>query len=177
MISRSLYECARHLSSSYFKKAGITLTHEEESRIEVADFGLDDLMTTGLELLTYVNTSRVCAKELVLFPGQTCPEHLHPSQAGFVGKEETFRCRFGSVYLYTSGNSSGVPSRKPPEGRYTVFFETVLRPGQQFTIFPNTPHWFQAGEEGAVVSEFSTHSDDESDIFTDPRIVRAPVVR
>jgi D-lyxose ketol-isomerase len=80
------------------------------------------------------------------------------------------------VYLYTSGNSSGAPHCRPPEGRYTVFFETVLRPGQQFTILPNTQHWFQSGDEGAVVSEFSTHSDDESDIFTDPRIVRVPVI-
>ena len=41
---------------------------------------------------------------------------------------------------------------------------------------PNTPHWFQAGDEGAVVSEFSTRSRDESDIFTDPQIQRAPQV-
>jgi D-lyxose ketol-isomerase len=33
-------------------------------------------------------------------------------------------------------------------------------------------HWFQAGPEGAVISEFSTQSRDEADVFTDPRIVR-----
>jgi D-lyxose ketol-isomerase len=33
-------------------------------------------------------------------------------------------------------------------------------------------HWFQAGPEGAVVSEFSSASDDESDIFTNPNILR-----
>ena len=32
------------------------------------------------------------------------------------------------------------------------------------------------GDEGAIVSEFSTASHDETDIFTDPRIVRAPKV-
>jgi D-lyxose ketol-isomerase len=37
-------------------------------------------------------------------------------------------------------------------------------------------HWFQAGAEGAVVSEFSSTSRDEYDVFTDPRIVRIPVV-
>jgi D-lyxose ketol-isomerase len=50
------------------------LTPEESEKIEVADFGLDELEVTGLELVVYVNTERVCAKELVLFPGQTCPE-------------------------------------------------------------------------------------------------------
>jgi D-lyxose ketol-isomerase len=33
-------------------------------------------------------------------------------------------------------------------------------------------HWFRAGAEGAVVSEFSTSSTDEQDLFTDPRIGR-----
>ena len=32
------------------------------------------------------------------------------------------------------------------------------------------------GPEGAVVSEFSTRSTDEADIFTDPDIRRAPEV-
>lgn len=34
-----------------------------------------DLERTGLQLVTYVNTERCCAKEMVLFAGQTCPEH------------------------------------------------------------------------------------------------------
>jgi D-lyxose ketol-isomerase len=37
-------------------------------------------------------------------------------------------------------------------------------------------HWFQAGDEGAVVSEFSTMSTDELDVFTDVRIRRATVI-
>ena len=68
---------------------------------------------------------------------------------------------------------------KPPEGDeeyYTVFHEIVLNPGEQYTIGPDTLHWFQAGPEGAIVSEFSSSSDDESDIFTDPRIKRIPEI-
>jgi D-lyxose ketol-isomerase len=52
----------------------------------------------------------------------------------------------------------------------------ILRPGEQHTIWPGTRHWFQAGAEGAVVSEFSTRSTDESDAFTDPDILRITVV-
>ena len=37
---------------------------------------------------------------------------------------------------------------------------------------PNTLHWFQAADEGAVISEFSTKSTDETDVFTDKKIVR-----
>jgi D-lyxose ketol-isomerase len=53
-----------------------------------------------------------------------------------------------------------------------VWHEIVLRPGEQYTIPSNTKHWFQAGDEGAVVSEFSSTSRDEADIFTDPDIER-----
>ncbi|HIC88610.1 MAG TPA: D-lyxose/D-mannose family sugar isomerase, partial [Anaerolineae bacterium] len=42
----------------------------------------------------------------------------------------------------------------------------------QYTLMPDTKHWFQAGPEGAIVSEFSTTSRDEYDIFTDPDIRR-----
>ena len=41
---------------------------------------------------------------------------------------------------------------------------------------PNTKHWFQAGDEGAVISEFSTTSTDETDKFTDKRLVRTTII-
>jgi D-lyxose ketol-isomerase len=34
--------------------------------------------------------------------------------------------------------------------------------------------WFQADDGGAVVSEFSSTSRDETDVWTDPRIRRVP---
>ena len=127
----------------------------------------------------YVNTDRYCAKELILFPHQTCPEHRHPPSAGNLGKMETFRCRWGRVFLYTEGERTSHPQCKPPAGseaHYTVFHEITLNPGEQYTIPPDTLHWFQAGGEGAVVSEFSSTSHDESDVFTDPRIRRIPEI-
>lgn len=173
------YERIRKKVLEMFEKANIVLTDEEKERIEVADFGLGKIEETGLQLITYVNTDRVCAKELVLFPHQTCPEHKHPPREFDDGKEETFRCRYGKVYLYVEGEKTSNPKCKPPAGDeqyYTVFHEIELLPGQQYTIPPNTLHWFQAGEEGAIVSEFSTKSTDESDIFTDPRIKRIPEI-
>ena len=177
MITPRELEKARQRTLEYFQKAGIVLTDEEKNNIEVAEFGLGELEQTGLEIVTYVNTSRCCAKELVLFPGQTCPEHRHPPIAGEPGKEETFRCRWGEVYLYVPGPKAEKPKAQAPKGReqtYTVWHEVVLKPGQQYTLSPNTLHWFQSGPEGAVVSEFSTKSRDEADVFTDPQIQRVP---
>ncbi|MDD8016086.1 MAG: D-lyxose/D-mannose family sugar isomerase, partial [Acidobacteriota bacterium] len=48
--------------------------------------------------------------------------------------------------------------------------------GEQYTLPPGTLHWFQAGDQGAVVSEFSSTSFDEKDIFTDPNIKRIPEI-
>jgi D-lyxose ketol-isomerase len=178
MLSKQEIEAARIETLDYLQRAGIMLTAEEQRRIEVADFGLGELRQSGLQLLTYVNTERVCAKELVLLPGQTCPEHRHPPRADSPGKEETFRCRWGTVYLYVAGEPTPEPQAQPPQQRrerYTVWHEVVLQPGEQYTIAPDTLHWFQSGAQGAVVSEFSTHSDDASDIFTDPQIKRLPV--
>ncbi len=179
MISKDVYEDARERTIEYLTRAGIVLSPAEAAEIEVADFGLNDLDNIGLELVTYVNTTRVCAKELVLFPRQTCPEHYHPPVEGEPGKEETFRCRWGEVYLYVPGEPTPNPKAKPPAGRentYNVWHEIILKPGEQYTLPPNTKHWFQAGDMGAVVSEFSTTSRDESDIFSDPEIQRAPVI-
>ena len=159
MITRQELLDAQAYAAEQLAAAGIVLTDAERSAIEVADFGLSRLRDQGLMLLVYVNTDRYCAKELVLYPGQECPEHRHPPFEGTPGKEETFRCRRGLVRLRVDGE------------------EIELTAGEQHTIPPDTLHRFQAGPEGAVVSEFSSQSRDDLDVFTDPAIVRAPEVR
>ena len=176
MITKDELQDARRYAADKLAEAGIVLTDEERDSIEVADFGLSRLAASGLQILVYVNTDRYCAKELVLRPGQTCPEHRHPPFDGTPGKEETFRCRSGLVYLYVEGAPTPSPVCRPPDGVYTVGREIELRPGAQHTIPPGTLHWFQAGPEGAVVTEFSSTSRDELDEFTDERVARETVV-
>ncbi|WP_420454369.1 D-lyxose/D-mannose family sugar isomerase [Rubrivirga sp.] len=177
MLTQAQVDDARRRAAALLESAGIVLTPQERADIEVADFGLGDLDVSGLELVVYENNDRYCAKELVLFPGQTCPEHRHPPIGGEPGKRETFRCRRGRVWLYVEGDpTEPVQARVPDPDHYTVFHEVDLGPGQQYTIPPDTRHWFQAGPDGAVVSEFSSTSRDEHDVFTDPRIRRAPEI-
>jgi len=175
MLSSDQISQARKRAGECLADAGIALTEAERANIEIADFGLGDLQTYGLEIVVYVNTSRCCAKELVMFPGQICCEHRHPPYDNNPGKEETFRCRAGEVYLYLPGDPTPNPKGSVPEDRrkyFTVWHEVILRPGEQYTLPPDTLHWFQAGPQGAIVSEFSTQSRDELDIFTDPDIRR-----
>jgi len=179
MITRTQVTQAQQKAARMIIDAGIALTDAEIAGLEVADFGLDQLETIGLEIVTYINTDRYCAKELVLFPHQTCPEHRHPDVDTERGKMETFRVRKGTVFLYVDGEATGTPNAIIPEARksyFTVFHEIVLLAGEQYTLSPNTLHWFQAGKEGAIVSEFSSTSRDGSDIFTDPGIARIPQV-
>ena len=115
-----------------------------------------------------------------MLANQTCPQHRHPPVEGEPGKEETFRCRCGKVFLYEEGNKTENPKCAPPKGSeeyYTVWKEIELNPGEQYTLLPNRWHWFQSGSEGAIVSEFSTKSRDELDEFTDPNITRETVVK
>ena len=97
MLTRAEITAARDRAGDALADSGIVLTQDERASLEVADFGLSRLEEIGLQLVVYVNTERVCAKELVLFPRQTCPEHRHPPAGASPGKEETFRCRGGVV--------------------------------------------------------------------------------
>lgn len=180
MLSKEVFLEIQSKTDQYLETAGIILTEQEKADIEVADFALNDLENQGLQLVTYINNEHYCAKELVLFPYQTCPEHRHPTVNGVPGKTETFRCRKGKVFLYVEGEPTSKIQAKVPDASsdyYTVFHEVELNPGEQYTIPPNTLHWFQASDEGAIVSEFSTTSRDEYDIFTDPNIKRIPEVK
>ena len=75
------------------------------------------------------------------------------------------------MYVEGEKNTDNIKGKVLNEN-FTVFHEVILKAGEQYTIMPETLHWFQAGPDGAVVSEFSTRSTDETDVFTDKRIVR-----
>ena len=170
-------KAAAQKAIAFLQQAGIAVTDHEKQNIEIADFGLNELDQTGLEVIVYINNDRYCAKELVMFPHQTCPEHRHPTVNNQPGKQETFRCRWGELYLYVPGEPTPNPKATAPSGRqatYTVWHEIILKPGSQYTLTPDTLHWFQSGPDGAIVSEFSSTSTDENDIFTDPQIQRLP---
>jgi D-lyxose ketol-isomerase len=162
-------------AAALLRKARIAVTGAS-SNMEVADLGLGDVKRHGLELIVYENNDRYCAKELVVFPWQICPEHRHPDLSRTrPGKQETFRCRYGEAYLYVSGERTPRPKARVPrkfKPFLSVGHEIVLRPGDMYTLPPNSLHWFQSGDRGAVLSEFSSTSTDESDLFTDPRIRR-----
>ncbi|MEI6512745.1 MAG: D-lyxose/D-mannose family sugar isomerase [bacterium] len=179
MLTRKEFETAQVRALEYMKKAGVALTDEETKRIEVADFGLSELNSSGLELAVLINNDRYCVKQLALFPRQTCPEHVHPPINGEIGKQETLRCVWGEIFLCVEGESTPNPKAQPPASRkstYTSWNEIVLKPGQQHTVVPGTLHWFQGGDQGAVAIVFSSTSRDESDVFTDPDIKRATII-
>jgi len=179
-MKREDVEKIRKRAAAVMEEAGIVIRPEEAAGIEVSDFGLGDILSVGLQVVVYVNTGEYCAKDIILFPRQICPEHRHPPvDDRNRGKQETFRCRWGEVYLYVPGDPEVRPKAVIPEAYlkdFTVGREIVLRPGDQYTLAPNTLHWFQAGDEGAVLSEFSSTSTDENDIWTDARLRRLPEI-
>jgi len=169
---------ARKRAARMLRRAHIAITPREEENIEISDFGLGDLDNVGLLVVIYENNDRYCAKEIVLLPRQICLEHRHPPVGEkAMGKQETFRCRWGEVYVYVPGNPTPQPRARIPEKyreHFTIWKEIILRPGDQHTLPPNTLHWFQAGDKGAILSEFSSKSLDENDIWTDSRLRRLP---
>ena len=179
MITRSQCERQKRRAAELLARAGMVVRADEVARIEVADVGLSEVEESGLQILTMVQTQNMGVKLLVLLPNQTFPEHKHPPLGDYPGKEETFRCQWGEVYLYLPGQPTPSARGHPPAHRkhaYTSWHETILRPGEQLTSPPDTFHWFQAGPEGAVVWSFSSKPTDVDDVFSDPDVRRKTVV-
>lgn len=179
MLTRVAYAAAQRRAVELLRRTGVVLSDSELSSVAVADFGLSELEQSGGQILTLLDTDEIAAKLIALFPGQTLPEHRHPPLGDYPGKAETLRCEWGEVYVYTPGSVTADPMGHPPAHRlqtYTVWHETVLTPGQQITLAPNTLHWFQAGLEGCVVWSFSSRAVDVEDVFTDPEVNRATVI-
>ncbi len=179
MITRAERDAAVARATELFRNTGVSLREDELAAIDVADFGLGELEQSGAQIVTLVDTEQVAAKLIALLPGQALPEHRHPPLREYAGKAETVRCEWGEILVYTPGEATPNPKGHPPEHRrhtYTVWCEHILQPGQQVSLEPNTLHWFQAGENGAVAWSISTKAVDVQDIFTDPDIKRTTVV-
>lgn len=157
-----------------YAKAGIFLTEEEKTQVWHWDFYTGS-EAVGLSCVTYFKTARCCARELALLPRRFTPEHKHPPVHGKPGREKTLRCRWGMVYLYVEGEKTEDMHSSIPEdmkANFTALKEIALEQGQQYTLPPDTLSWLQAGEQGCVLSEFSTEAMDSYDVYTDPAIMR-----
>lgn len=178
MITTSQLSSAQKWSYEIFKRAGVPIREDERAKIEIADFGLNEFDKQGMHLFTMIATNRYAAKALALAPLQTEPEHWHPRIDDDPGKQETIRVVYGTLYFYIPGEDT-LKNGFVPAGREKVFtcrHEIVMKPGDQLTLEPGQKHWFQAGQEGAVLYTFSSTARDVLDGFTDPKIKRVTEV-
>jgi D-lyxose ketol-isomerase len=179
MLTQSELRDARDWAWRFVQQAGIPLVPEEYENLEVAELGLGELETTGCQILTIASTDWLGAKLLILRPHQFFPQHRHPPspREGYPGKTELLRGQWGTAYLNMPGEPTHDPSITPPEHRRkycTVWHQITLSPGRQQVCPPNTWHWFQAGETGAVIWSISSKVTDAADQFLDPQVVRTP---
>jgi D-lyxose ketol-isomerase len=104
------------------------------------DTGLIEYWVANEEVIGY------CGKLLLLFEGQTCPEHRHRR------KHETFFVMRGSVTMCCNGALQR------------------LEQGALLAMPPGTAHWFQAVEGPALLLEVSSPSIRGDNTFTDKRV-------
>src|SRR5438445_817309 len=110
MMSRDETCAYRARAAAMLRGAGVVLTAAEEGAVEIADFGLGRFEREGLALLVYVNTERYCAKEVVMWPGQRCPERMR----GIGGGTSIRRPNLGR-----SGPVRWLPAHRGMRGRAT----------------------------------------------------------
>lgn len=177
-MRRSQIVEGRRSALSLFQRAGIRLSQAETDGMEVSDFGLDNWPEEGAQIVTIVGTERVGLKLICLLPGQTLPEHWHSADGGELGKEETLRVLTGELLLYLSGGDGPargfIPGGK--QGSYRCRGERMMREGDQTTLAPDTLHWMQGGQGGCVVMSISSAATCARDPFTDPDVIRFPVI-
>ncbi len=179
MITRAQYIHAQKIGEKLIQNTGIYINVEEFEQISVADFGLSNIDLFGAYILTLVNTNMIAAKLIAMHPLQILPEHWHPKNDDYIGKEETLRVEWGQMYFYSSGKPGKKSHAIIPEDKINCFnnwHETIMNPGDQISLQPTVPHWFQAGEKGVVVWSFSTKALDLQDEFTDPQIRRETII-
>ena len=153
-------------------RSGIHVRDQELDQLLLVDFGLGDFEREGVAITDIVHTPALRLKILVLLPGQTLPEHIHPPYDDSPGKEETLRVISGSVRVYLPGPDT-MREGAIPEGKeefYTLRNEHLLEPIRQLTIPPDTWHWFQAGTQGAVCYAFYPQAVESHNRFRDPRV-------
>jgi D-lyxose ketol-isomerase len=174
MIKRSVLKQYQAIAAKYLKESGFPLKQKELESIAVADFGMNNVLFEGAQILTLYATERTSCKLIVLLPGQILPEHWHPPVSHDPGKEEIIRGFSGNVLYFEEGteniDASEIPHSK--EACYTAMSRIDLTPGQQIIIPPGKKHWMKGGPEGGIVLSFSTCVRDALDQFTDPSVKR-----
>ena len=174
MITKAEMQQAKKRAGVMLCEAGIKFSGQELDRIDIADFGLSNLLVEGAQIFSLLETEKVACRIIALFPGQTEPEHWHESVGEIPGKEETLRVITGKLRVCVEGESDLdegiIPKGK--EAYYTCRHQILMEPCDNLTLYPGMKHWFQAGEEGCVFYTVSTTAKDSSDPFTDPSVVR-----
>ncbi|MEZ5275642.1 MAG: hypothetical protein R3F07_04605 [Opitutaceae bacterium] len=172
-VAREVFDRALDL----LRHVEFPLTAADRAELKVNDFGLGDLRHEGFVFADLLRTDRVRVVILILLPRQTLPEHRHPPYPGESGKEETLRCLWGETRLYLPGEPNN-PEILVPRGKdafYTSRHEVILRPGEQYSVLPDVPHWFQGGPEGTVFLTFQNRVNEDHNIFTDPGSTGCPI--
>jgi D-lyxose ketol-isomerase len=73
---------------------------------------------------------------------------------------------WGKIYAFLPGVPTASPLAVIPPGQEpftTCRREVVLNPGDQVTMELKKRHWFQAGPQGAIAYEVSSHAFDRYD--------------
>ena len=158
-------------------QSGFILSDKDLEALAVDDFGLGHFEMEGFVWVDLLRSPRVRTVLITLFPGQSLPQHIHPPYDDEPGKEETMRVLWGQARIYVPGevNNPDISIPKGKEKYYSVFHQIVLNAGDQYSIPPNTQHWFQGGPDGAVTMTIQNRVDETRNVFLDPQSTGCPI--
>jgi len=123
--------------------ANVALSRDQQLEIS-HHYGIENFKKIGMAIITQVNRE-YCKKILVIFPGQTNPEHFHKK------KEETFIVLKGELSVVLEGSAHQVGSG-------------------QVLVIPRGSKHILSSVEGCVVEEISTQHFANDSYYSDTQI-------
>ncbi len=142
----------------------------------VTDFGLGKFTEIGMGGIFWLNLKEenYFAHEIYLLPGQSIPEHRHMATPNAAAKRESWHVRHGWVRLFAEGESTpGVEEWIPSTHQQCIQSKAMSRlmAGEVAHMGgPEQWHFMQAGDQGAVVTEYATYHDGDGLQFTHPKV-------
>jgi D-lyxose ketol-isomerase len=173
MVKRDEVTELKKQVTEIIENSGFSVSQKELDEIDYADFGLDDIFEQGAQIISLLDTDKISVRLIVLIPGQAEPEHYH------LTKQETLRLVWGRMDLFTNEALTGSTQSEISESTISGFYKSnnklEMKPSDQITMKAGIKHWFQAKKKGALMLSFSNTAQDNTDIFTDPNVIRQTI--
>ena len=175
-------EAAKQAYFDMMKNLGYPISDNLRKNMWVCDFGLGDFPAVGMGGIFWIHDNEkgdgIFGHEIFLLPNQMLIEHAHVPHGGLPAKYESWQCRAGKSYCFgeEGEDASKYPDVKVPESqkKFVTVHKVCVADAKEGNIVrlnrKEAFHYQIAGPEGAVVTEYGVHHQNDGNRYTNPDV-------